>query len=83
MVSDMKKSIREGRVLVDWSQNDEHKATVSVYSLRARERPTVSAPVTWAEVGNAKKKKDVGLLKFEAGDVVKRVEKFGDLFGMC
>ncbi len=81
VVSDMKKSIREGRVLVDWSQNDEHKTTVSVYSLRAREAPTVSAPVTWAEVEKAKKKKDAGLLRFEAGDVIKRAEKFGDLFG--
>src|SRR5205807_1662103 len=47
VVSDMKKKIRTGKVFVDWSQNDEHKTTVAVYSLRARERPTVSAPVTW------------------------------------
>lgn len=81
VVSDMKKSVREGRVLVDWSQNDEHKTTVSAYSLRAKDRPTVSTPVTWAEVEKAKKKKDGGLLRFEAGGVVKRAEKFGDLFG--
>ncbi len=81
VVSDMKKSIREGRVLVDWSQNDEHKTTVSVYSLRAREAPTVSAPVTWAEVEKAKKKKDASVLRFEAGEVAKRTEKHGDLFG--
>ena len=46
----MKKALRTGKVLVDWSQNDEHKTTVCVYSLRARERPTVSTPLTWDEV---------------------------------
>ena len=46
VVSDMKKAIRTNKVFVDWSQNDEHKTTVSVYALRARERPTVSTPVT-------------------------------------
>src|SRR6266849_5576474 len=56
VVSDMKKAIRTGKVLVDWSQNDEHKTTISVYSLRARERPTVSTPVTWDEVERALKK---------------------------
>src|SRR5271165_3619184 len=66
VVSDMKKAIRTGKVLVDWSQNDEHKTTISVYSLRARERPTVSTPVTWEEVERALKKKDAGLLVFEA-----------------
>ena len=50
VVSDMKKSLRTGKVLVDWSQNDEHKTTVNVYSLRARERPTVSTPLRWEEV---------------------------------
>src|SRR5262249_35141078 len=50
VVSDMKKSLRSGKVLVDWSQNDVHKTTISVYSLRAREHPTVSTPVTWQEV---------------------------------
>jgi bifunctional non-homologous end joining protein LigD len=80
VVSDMKKDLRLGKVLVDWSQNDEHKTTVSVYSLRARERPTVSTPVTWEEVEQAFKKKDAGLLVFEAEQVLKRVEKMGDLF---
>jgi bifunctional non-homologous end joining protein LigD len=65
---------------VDWSQNDEHKTTISVYSLRARERPTVSTPVTWEEVERALKKKDAGLLVFEAPQVLQRVEKMGDLF---
>jgi bifunctional non-homologous end joining protein LigD len=80
VVSDMKKAIRTGKVLVDWSQNDEHKTTISVYSLRARERPTVSTPVTWEEVERALKKKDAGFLVFEAGQVLQRVNKMGDLF---
>jgi bifunctional non-homologous end joining protein LigD len=69
-----------GKVLVDWSQNDEHKTTISVYSLRARERPTVSTPVSWEEVEHAFKKKDAKLLVFEAEQVLKRVERMGDLF---
>ncbi len=80
VVSDMKKQLRVGKVLVDWSQNDEHKTTVSVYSLRARERPTVSTPVKWEEVEQAFKKKDAKLLVFEAEEVIKRVDKMGDLF---
>ena len=80
VVSDMKKAIRTGKVLVDWSQNDEHKTTISVYSLRARERPTVSTPVTWDEVERALKKKDAGLLVFEAPQILQRVKKMGDLF---
>jgi len=80
VVSDMKKQLRVGKVLVDWSQNDEHKTTISVYSLRARERPTVSTPVKWEEVEHALKKKDASLLVFEAGKVIERVEKMGDLF---
>ncbi len=80
VVSDMKKQLRVGKVLVDWSQNDEHKTTISVYSLRARERPTVSTPVKWEEVEQAFKKKDANLLVFEAEQVIKRVEKMGDLF---
>jgi bifunctional non-homologous end joining protein LigD len=80
VVSDMKKQVRAGKVFVDWSQNDEHKTTVAVYSLRAREHPTVSTPVTWEEVERALKKKDASLLVFEAKQVVARVEKIGDLF---
>src|SRR6267143_868076 len=80
VVSDMKKSIRTGKVFVDWSQNDEHKTTVAVYSLRARERPTVSTPVKWEEVEGAFKKKHGGLLVFEAAQAVARAEKMGDLF---
>ena len=80
VVSDMKKAVRNNKVFVDWSQNDQHKTTISVYSLRAREHPTVSTPVTWDEVEHALKKKDAGRLVFEAKDVLARVEKTGDLF---
>ena len=80
VVEKMQKSLRAGKVFVDWSQNDDHKTTVSVYSLRAKEHPTVSTPVTWDEVATALKKKNAGSLTFEAQDVLKRVEKQGDLF---
>jgi bifunctional non-homologous end joining protein LigD len=80
VLSEMSKQARTGKVFVDWSQNDEHKTTVAVYSLRAREHPTVSTPVTWEEVEKTLKKKDASLLVFEAGQVVKRFEKLGDLF---
>jgi bifunctional non-homologous end joining protein LigD len=80
VVSDMKKALRTGKVFVDWSQNDEHKTTVAVYSLRARERPTVSTPVSWDEVEQTLKKKDANRLVFEAPQTVARVEKMGDLF---
>jgi bifunctional non-homologous end joining protein LigD len=80
VVSDMKKALRTGKVLVDWSQNDEHKTTISVYSLRARERPTISTPLQWEEVEQVLKKKDPKLVVFEAPQVLERVDKFGDLF---
>ena len=53
VVSKMKKVERKGKVFVDWSQNHRRKTTIAVYSLRARERPTVSTPVTWDEVERA------------------------------
>jgi bifunctional non-homologous end joining protein LigD len=80
VVSRMSKELRAGKVLVDWSQNDEHKTTVCVYSLRARERPTVSTPVEWDEVEAALRAKDPGRLTFESDDVLARVEEGGDLF---
>lgn len=80
VVSDMKKTLRLGKVLVDWSQNDQHKTTVNVYSLRAKQRPTVSTPVTWEEVEQCLKKKDPALLVFESHQVLERVAKLGDLF---
>ena len=80
VVSDMKKALRVGKVLVDWSQNDIHKTTVCVYSLRAKAKPTVSTPVTWQEVEQCFKKKDPKSLVFETDDVLKRCAKVGDLF---
>jgi len=80
VVSKMSKSLRKGKVFVDWSQNDRHKTTVCAYSLRAKERPTVSAPVTWDEVKDALKKNDATQLVFISDDVLERVEKHGDLF---
>jgi len=80
VVSDMKKSLRTGKVFVDWSQNDEHKTTVNVYSLRAKERPTVSTPVTWDEVEKCLKKEDARLLVFESSQVLARAQRMGDLF---
>jgi bifunctional non-homologous end joining protein LigD len=74
IVSLQKKELRRGKVLIDWSQNDEHKTTVGVYSLRARDRPTVSTPLAWEEL------EDPDSLVFEAGDVLERVEQHGDLF---
>ena len=76
----MKKVERKGKVFVDWSQNHRSKTTIAVYSLRARERPTVSTPVTWDEVERAAENGDAGSLVFEAADVLERIEKHGDLF---
>ena len=77
VVSSQKKELRKGKVLVDWSQNDEHKTTVCVYSLRAREQPTVSTPLRWEEVEGAADPAD---LTFAAGDVLERTADQGDLF---
>ena len=80
VVSKMKKEERKGKVFVDWSQNHRRKTTIAVYSLRARERPTASTPVTWDEVERALKRDDPDCLVFEAADVLKRVDRKGDLF---
>jgi bifunctional non-homologous end joining protein LigD len=80
VVSDMRKSLRPGKVLIDWSQNDEHKTTVSVYSLRARERPTASTPVTWEEVEAVLASRDPEDLAFTADEVLERVAEHGDRF---
>jgi bifunctional non-homologous end joining protein LigD len=80
IVSKQKKELRKGKVLVDWSQNNDFKTTICVYSLRARERPTVSTPVEWAEAESALKKKDAERLVFDYEAVLKRVEQKGDLF---
>ena len=78
VVSKMAKHLRDGKVLVDWSQNDDKKTTANVYTLRAKDHPTVSTPVTWPEVEAALKKKKA--LSFETDDVLQRVEKLGDIF---
>ena len=80
VVSKMKKVEREGKVFVDWSQNHQRKTTIAVYSLRARERPTVSTPVTWEEVEAVADNGDGSSLVFEAGEVLERIEQHGDLF---
>ena len=81
VVSRMTKSLRDGKVFIDWSQNDEHKTTVCVYSLRAKERPTVSTPVTWDEVADgASSAAGAKRLTFDYADVLDRVERDGDLF---
>jgi bifunctional non-homologous end joining protein LigD len=80
VVSSQKKELRKGKVLIDWSQNDEHKTTVCVYSLRARERPTVSTPLEWSEVEAALAADDADALVFEAAEVLDRVQAKGDLF---
>jgi bifunctional non-homologous end joining protein LigD len=74
VVSQQRKDLRKGKVLIDWSQNDENKTTVCVYSLRARERPTVSTPVRWEELEHP------DALVFEASDVLERIEEHGDLY---
>lgn len=80
VVSNMRKDLRSGKIFVDWSQNDEHKTTVCVYSLRAKDRPQVSTPVAWKEVEDALRKQDAGRLTFEAPQVLDRLGKYGDLF---
>jgi bifunctional non-homologous end joining protein LigD len=80
VVSRMTKRLRPGKVLVDWSQNDGFKTTVNVYSLRARERPTVSTPVSWEEVAACREQRDERLLTFEADEVLARAAEQGDLF---
>ena len=80
VVSKMSKEIRRGKVFVDWSQNHPRKTTISVYSLRAREQPTVSTPVSWEEVERCADEGDPDQLVFEASDVLERVGRHGDLF---
>ncbi len=80
VLSNQSRAEREGKVLVDWSQNDDHKTTAAVYSLRAKERPTASTPVTWQELDKAIRAQRPDLLVFEADEVLARVDKHGDLF---
>jgi bifunctional non-homologous end joining protein LigD len=80
VVSRMTKRLRPGKVLVDWSQNDAHKTTVTVYSVRARERPWVSTPIAWDEVERCHREREPELLTFDTEDVLARVDQHGDLF---
>jgi len=77
VVWQMKKDIRGGKILIDWSQNNAAKTTICVYSLRARPHPTVSTPISWREVESCTSPAD---LVFTAPDVLDRVEREGDLF---
>jgi bifunctional non-homologous end joining protein LigD len=80
IVSRMAKAVRAGKVLVDWSQNTQHKSTVCAYSVRAKARPTVSTPLRWDEVERAVDAGTADALVFEMGDVLERVAAHGDLF---
>ena len=80
VVSNMKKALRTGKVLIDWSQNDAHKTTVCVYSLRAKAQPTVSTPLAWDEVEAVWHDKSGAAVEFLAEDVLARVDRVGDLF---
>jgi bifunctional non-homologous end joining protein LigD len=80
VTADMKKSLRHGKVFVDWSQNDQHKTTVCVYSLRGKEQPTVSTPLKWSEVQSAIEGKSADELVFTSSTVLERTKRFGDLF---
>ncbi len=77
VVSAMTKNIRKGKVLIDWSQNSRHKTTIAPYSIRAKDRPTVSTPLTWDEVSDGA---DGEPLIFETAEVLDRVAEHGDLF---
>jgi bifunctional non-homologous end joining protein LigD len=80
VVSRMVKAKRSGKVFVDWSQNDEHKTTISVYSLRAAPFPSVSTPVSWEEVGRCLHRRDPALLEFDVASTLERIGERGDLF---
>lgn len=80
IVSRMKRDLRKNKVFIDWSQNDEHKTTVCVYSVRAVAEPKVSTPVTWEEVEEALSAEDPDRLDFTPARVLDRVEEHGDLF---
>ena len=80
VTTNMIKTERPGKVFIDWSQNDDHKTTVCVYSLRAKDRPYVSTPLEWSEVEQATKQRDTKLLRFRSDDALERFETKGDLF---
>jgi bifunctional non-homologous end joining protein LigD len=79
VTSRMTRSLRPGKVLIDWSQNDPHKTTVCVYSLRAQERPTVSTPLDWEEVERGARRRREFQLSVGPAELLKRVERRGDV----
>ncbi len=81
VVSAMAKTLRRGKVLIDWSQNSDFKTTVCVYAMRAKEGgPFISMPVTWEELAKAVKSKRADALYFKPDAAVKRIKRVGDLF---
>jgi bifunctional non-homologous end joining protein LigD len=80
VVSRQTKTRRTGRVLIDWSQNDSHKTTASVYTIRAKERPTASTPLEWEEVEAAAESGDPEALVFTVEDLRARIAAKGDLY---
>lgn len=80
VVSKMTRNLRKGKVFIDWSQNDDTKTTVAAYSLRAKDRPTVSTPLEWEELENGLRKKKASALVFDTKAVLRRVKAKGDLF---
>lgn len=80
VVTKMLKSLRVGKVLIDWSQNDAYKTTVSVYSLRATPRPQVSTPLNWPELERLWRRGDADGFRFPPDQVLRRVNQHGDLF---
>jgi bifunctional non-homologous end joining protein LigD len=79
IVSKMAKNLRPGKVFIDWSQNNAAKTTVAPYSLRAQDVPSVSTPLTWDEVEAGAAGKRPSTKPYTATEVLKRVEKQGDL----
>ena len=77
VTSTMAKAVRPGKIFIDWSQNSRHKTTIAPYSLRGREHPTVSTPISWDEVRACA---DGETLVFEAADVIERIRVIGDIF---
>ncbi len=80
VVDNSKRSLRRGKVLVDWLQNNRTRSTVAAYSLRAMPWPTVSTPVSWDEIEAALAANRAELLTFEPADVLRRLDRLGDLF---
>jgi len=77
VLSHMNRKLRKGKVFIDWSQNSRHKTTIAPYSMRGKDRPTVSTPLTWDEVADGG---DGEVLGFETDEVLERVDELGDLF---